>query len=117
VTHILVVEDENDILSTLEMVLQMEGFDVSTATNGKLALEKMRERKPVLLISDIMMPVMNGLELLKQLRSDPDFSALPVIIISAGRPDPSYPQTWNDFLSKPLDLDKLLETIRKYLKP
>src|SRR4051812_44392217 len=82
---VLIVEDDEVIREILEQLLQYQGYSVVTANHGKDVLEKLPTLSPpTLLLMDLMMPVMNGWELLKVLRQDPQWETLPVIIFSAG---------------------------------
>jgi DNA-binding response OmpR family regulator len=78
--HILVVDDEPRVLRFIEISLKREGFEVSTTTSGKTAIDIVKTKKPHVMVLDILMPDMNGFEVLKQLR---EFSTIPVIAISA----------------------------------
>ncbi len=82
---ILVVEDEYLLADMLAGFLQDEGHDVATAAHGVAALKLLQERKPDLLISDYMMPLMNGAELAEAIRSDPRFSGLPVLLMTGAQ--------------------------------
>ncbi len=81
--RILVVDDEPFILKSLAFVLKKEGFDVDTAANGIEALEIIEHRKPDLIFLDVMMPKMNGLELCKKMKDDPQLKDIYVIILTA----------------------------------
>lgn len=115
-TTILVVDDEPDIVSTLHMVLQLEGYDVLEASHGQEALQVIAETRPDLVISDLMMPVMDGLELLAAIKSDPELRTIPVIAMSAGRPEAgARPHPWDAFLAKPFTFTELVELIHRAL--
>ena len=81
--HILVVDDSYTILRLTETVLARAGFQVTTAINGLDALEKMKEQKPDLVISDLDMPIMNGIEFFEALAAQKETSSIPFIIISS----------------------------------
>ena len=80
---ILIVEDNPRMQETLSTVLRLKGFQTLTAYNGVEALEVLRLRTPDLMLLDLMMPVMGGLELLKVLRDAPQWKDLPVVVLSA----------------------------------
>lgn len=80
---ILLVDDDLTLLEMYEDRLKAEGFEIIQATNGEEALKKVREVKPALIILDIMMPKVNGFDVLKNLRSDEAFKNIPVIILTA----------------------------------
>jgi len=77
---ILVVDDEVRILNFLKSKLKAAGYEVLTASNGREALNQVQTREPDLIVLDVLMPIMGGFEMLKELRS---FSRVPVIILSA----------------------------------
>ena len=81
--HIFVVDDEPDVVELLKTVLELEGFRVTTATEGRTALAQILADPPDVLVLDLMMPDMDGMELLKLLRLDPQGARLPVLIVSA----------------------------------
>ncbi len=80
---ILIVDDEPDIVSYLEMILQDNGFDTASAGNGNEALDAVRQNRPDLVTLDITMPEASGTRFYKELRTDPDLSSIPVIIVTA----------------------------------
>ena len=80
---ILIVDDEPDIVSYLEMVLQDQGYETSTAGNGNEALEAVKREKPDLVTLDITMPEASGTRFYKELRTDPELSTIPVFIVTA----------------------------------
>jgi len=79
---ILVVEDEDILLQGLETALKQEGFQVVKAKNGQEGLQVATSEKPDLILLDILMPVMNGTSMLKNLRNIPEFKILPVIMLT-----------------------------------
>ena len=82
-SHILAVDDDPDVLGTLERVLRREEFDVKTLDSGKKALAYLEDTKPDLLILDIIMPGMDGIEVCRRLKQTEDFNSIPIIFISA----------------------------------
>jgi len=80
---ILLVDDDLTLLEMYDDRLKAEGFEIIQATNGEEALKKVREVKPALVILDVMMPKVNGFDVLKNLRADPEFKNIPVIILTA----------------------------------
>jgi len=81
--RILIVDDEPDIVSYLEMLLQDQGYETSTAGNGNEALEAVRENPPDLVTLDITMPEASGTRFYKEVRTDPELAKIPVIIVTA----------------------------------
>jgi CheY-like chemotaxis protein len=113
---LLIVDDEVDITDTLSMLLRPHRYEVMTASNGLEALVLMRKRIPDLVISDCMMPVMNGLELCTRIRRNPTLRHVP-IILSSGAPE-HHNLTgieFNLFLKKPFRFGILASEIAKLL--
>jgi DNA-binding response OmpR family regulator len=118
---ILLVDDEERIINFLRAKLKISGYDVLVATNGPEALEQFRTHEPDLVVLDLVMPRMDGFEVLKELRS---FSAVPVIILSAKRADVDKIKGLHlgadDYLPKPFNPDELLariEAVKRRLEP
>lgn len=110
VSKILVVDDESNMRFLLRMVFETEGFEVVEAHHGAAALERVKEELPDLIVTDLMMPVMNGRDLVERLRDDPATAGIPIIVISSSR---NIELTGADAaLRKPFDLDELLDTAR-----
>lgn len=107
---ILIVDDEPSILVLLDELLTDEGFTVDRATNGRDALEHALSAPPDLVVTDLMMPVMDGRTLVRQLRQQPRTATIPVLLLSA-----AYHQQPNDVftavLPKPFNSDALFEAI------
>jgi two-component system, chemotaxis family, chemotaxis protein CheY len=80
---ILVVEDDADIRYAMAELLEDEGYECILAENGLEALETLQRRTPSLVLIDLLMPVMNGVELIRRLRSDVRWSKLPIIVMTA----------------------------------
>lgn len=80
---ILIVEDEKDILQLVKLYLEKEGYRTVTASTGSEGLAQVRSEKPDLLVLDLMLPEIDGLEICKRLRSAPDTAMLPIIMLTA----------------------------------
>jgi len=110
--RILAVDDEERILNFLKSKLNASGYEVLTAQNGVEALEKVRAEEPDLVLLDVLMPRMDGIETLKQLRT---FSSVPVIVLSAKGSDTDKGEGLNlgadDYISKPFNPSELLARI------
>ena len=116
---IVVAEDEDAIRENLARMLRIEGFDVAAAANGKEALALVREHLPALILSDVMMPVLDGHGLLQAVRDDPLTSSTPFVFLTA-RADRSDLRTGmnlgaDDYLVKPFQRDELLAAVRARL--
>lgn len=79
---ICVIDDDSDIREIYRMKLSLEGFEVSTAENGEVGMRVVRETRPEVILLDIQMPVKNGLDVLAELKQDPELSRIPVIVLS-----------------------------------
>jgi DNA-binding response OmpR family regulator len=112
---ILVVDDEDDILHFLELVLREKGYDVATASGGHEALTKAQIERPNLILLDIMMPQMDGWEVLKLLRVDDGTADIPVAMLSARTEAKDRVQGLQegaiDYICKPFSLQELLAKI------
>ncbi|MCC6870362.1 MAG: response regulator [Burkholderiales bacterium] len=82
-TRVLIAEDEPHIVESLSFVLQREGFAVVSVLDGEAALRYLRSQAPDLVILDLMLPRMNGFEVLKAVKADPALQAIPVLILTA----------------------------------
>ena len=115
----LVVDDEFHILQVVAIKLRNNGFDVMTAENGAQALQMAREHKPDIVITDYQMPVMSGIELIEQLRSDPDTRSTPVVMLTARNFSIDQEQQQRlsiaDCLSKPFSPREVLQTVENVL--
>jgi CheY-like chemotaxis protein len=115
----LIVDDSETIVKFLRMILESERYEVDTACNGAEGLAKAREALPDLVITDSIMPGMDGFSLLRALRADPSTEAVPVIMLTSGDPhDPDHvvrePQP-EAFVKKSADLAPLLSAVREAL--
>lgn len=108
---ILVVDDEFDVLSAYTMLFEYRGYRVRTAGNGEEALAVAASERPDIVISDYMMPVMDGAQLCLLWRSDPDLRQVPFILCSAGllRRDEVLP--YDTFFRKPVPFEALVAEI------
>lgn len=118
---ILVVDDDAFIRRPLQFMLRAEGFDAPTAVDGDEALRRVAERRPDLIVLDVMMPGRDGFEVCRELKSSPDTAAIPVILLSArGREhdrERGVAAGAAAFVTKPYSPSGLLATIRELLDP
>ncbi len=116
---ILLIEDEPLIRDSLEDVLNLEGYSLATAQNGRAGIEAVQEALPDLIICDINMPEMDGYGVLESLRSNPRTREVPFVFLTArsGRADQRQGMEMgaDDFLTKPFTVDELLRTVRTRL--
>lgn len=114
--HVLLVEDEPGAMITVSLLLEMMGYRVTQAANGKRALEALKLELPDIVVTDYMMPHMNGIELIKAMRAEPAFAAVPVILSSAALPpEIDTSRVAAGFLSKPYRIDALVALIGRVL--
>ena len=111
---VLVVDDHPKVLRFIEIDLRLRGFEVVTTTSGSEALELVKSAKPDIVLLDIIMPVMDGFEVLQKLR---DFGQLPVIAFSAspGNYHDAMRLGANDFMPKPFQPDEMVKRIEALL--
>ena len=116
---ILVVDDEVYILHILDFSLGAEGFEVITANNGELAVEKAKQEKPNLIVLDIMMPVLDGYETCRRLKRDSDTKEIPVILLTAKGRDVDKRLRFEvgaiDYIVKPFSPSRLIERIEEII--
>lgn len=114
---ILVVEDEVMLSQLIQERLEFEGFDVATAQNGKEGLLKALSEKPSLILADIMMPEMDGSEMIQIIRASQDLKTIPIIALSARGATADIQKTLdlgaNDYVIKPFSYIDLLKKIHK----
>lgn len=109
---VLIVDDEFAIVDSMTELLTWAGYTVSSARNGEAGMEELARARPALVILDYMMPVMDGLGMLRAMRADAAFAKIPVILMTAApRALPLKDKQWNALLAKPFDATELLETI------
>jgi DNA-binding response OmpR family regulator len=118
--RILAVDDEPNIVRLIEVNLTRHGYTVDTANNGVQALEKIRAVRPDLIVSDVMMPEMDGFELLSTIRRDPALESLPVIMLTAKTQDKNvmegYSRGADMYLTKPFNPAELLAFVKRILQ-
>ena len=113
---VLLVDDEHAILDALSGILEDEGFRVVTASNGRDGLARLAETVPDVALVDVMMPIMDGRELLREMQGDARWSGVPVVLMSAvprNILERDAPLTCADFFQKPFDLWKLLARLKE----
>jgi DNA-binding response OmpR family regulator len=117
---ILIADDEDLLVELLEFQLQQLGFEIVTATNGEEALSLTWKERPSLIILDCMMPVFNGFEVLRHLKSTPDLKHIPVIMLSARQTDYDIASGLDhgaaDYVIKPFSPVELLARVKKALR-
>jgi CheY-like chemotaxis protein len=117
--RVLLVEDTLSLAENITEILSNLGFKVTTVSNGKEAIDLLTTAKPDLIITDVQMPLMDGLELIRNIRQNPTVNNLPVIILSA-RATPEdikkgFEAGANEYLKKPCAIEDLIDAIERCL--
>lgn len=125
-TTILLVDDEQEMLDTYSRVLEQAGFEAITALGGNRGLELAKEKHPALILVDVKMPEMDGVETVNKLKQYPETSNIKVVFLSAfGDPDTLESATDHyiakelgaiDFIKKGLPLDEFIKKIKEYTR-
>ncbi|MFC1863010.1 PleD family two-component system response regulator [Thermodesulfobacteriota bacterium] len=122
---ILVVDDDPDLVEAVGMKLESEDFKVSKAYDGVKAWEKIKEERPALIILDVMMPKKNGYEVCEELKKDPEYKDITVILLTAvgdAVTSSSYTHRGgkttlaDEYIPKPIDLDALVDIVKDFIK-
>lgn len=113
--RILIVDDEPDLRVILRAALEARGYDCEEAEDGLTALDRIEQTPPDLVISDVLMPRMNGWQLMARLSADPERRRLPVILLTAA-PDDEVVDRAREVgavacLAKPVDFDRMMEVV------
>lgn len=116
---ILLVDDSATVLMMERMILATERFEIVTAANGEEAHERARQEQPDLILMDIVMPKLNGIQACRALKQDPVTKHIPVILVStrgeAESLEAGYSSGCNDYVTKPVNSAELLGKIRNLL--
>ena len=119
-SHILVIEDDEQTRENLQLILEMEGYAVRSAANGRLGLAAVRTACPDLIVCDVGMPQLDGHGLLRELRADPATANVPFIFLTARGEREDQRQGMNmgadDYLCKPLDAEDFVAAVRARLQ-
>ncbi len=113
---VLVVEDESYLCDLVADVLEAEGHTARTASNGLEALERVMERKPQLILLDLMMPVMDGWEFIRALRNNREWASIPIVVVTAVYDIKRTQQETGAVavVTKPFDIDQIAEVVARY---
>jgi two-component system alkaline phosphatase synthesis response regulator PhoP len=116
---VLIADDEHNIRHILDFSLHAEGFDVLSAHNGEDALTMARDRRPDLIILDVMMPGRGGIETCRALKQDPETAGIPIILLTA-RSSPADRKAGaeagaDQYITKPFSPQRVIETVQLLL--
>ena len=113
--NVLVIEDDKIMGQMVAGILEDVGFDVTTAPNGKMAFEKLQQKNISFIVSDLLLPEMDGFEIYSTLQNNPDTKNIPVLMVTAWADDRNIERAYNlgiqHFLPKPFTEDELLYAI------
>lgn len=117
---ILAVDDEKHIVRLVQVNLERQGYEVITAHDGKEALQKVEDERPDLVVLDVMMPYMDGFEVLQSLRRNPSTRDIPVIMLTAKAQDADVFRGWQSgvdcYLTKPFNPMELVSFVKRIFK-
>ena len=115
--RVLIAEDEPHIVESLSFVLRREGFDVSAVLDGESVIEHLRSERPGVVILDVMLPQLNGFEVLKRIKSDPSLAGIPVVILTAKGQAQDRRMAEeigvDGFMTKPFSNREIVEEVRR----
>jgi DNA-binding response OmpR family regulator len=117
---ILVVDDEVDLVRTIQFSLELEGYKVLVSYNGEDALAQARKENPDLILLDIMLPKLDGYKVCRLLKFDEQYKHIPILMMTAKTQEKDKlmgKETGaNEYITKPFDMEELMEKIKEYLK-
>lgn len=117
--RVLVVDDDPQVLKLLRLNLEMEGYDVVSAADGNQALDAVANHSPDLIICDVMMPGIDGFEVVRRIRSDEANAGLPIVMLSAKAMGSDVKEGIqagaNEYVTKPFDPSELIDIVDRLL--
>jgi DNA-binding response OmpR family regulator len=117
---ILVVDDEVDLVKTIQFSLETEGYKVFVSFNGEDALNQARKEKPDLILLDIMLPKLDGYKVCRLLKFDEKYKHIPILMLTAKTQEKDkilgMETGADEYITKPFDIDELIEKVKTYLK-
>ena len=117
--RILVVEDQEDLRGILSDLLAGSGYEMLEAADGQAGVDKAKTEKPDLILMDIQMPVMDGYEATRQIKTDPDLKSIPIVAVSSfamkGDEEKARASGCDHYITKPYSPTQLLKTVRSLL--
>lgn len=117
--RVLIVDDEPNILISVEYLMKQAGFEVSVAKDGEEALERIRSDRPDLVVLDVMMPKLNGLEVCERVRADPQLAGMRILMLTAKGREPEMKKGLglgaDDYVTKPFSTRDLVMRVKSLL--
>jgi DNA-binding response OmpR family regulator len=117
---VLVVDDQRDILGLIRLRLEQAGYEVITASDGERALELVRNRRPNLVVLDVMLPIIDGREVTRRIRDDASTAGIPVLLVSASVHEHEVQEGLeagaDDYLPKPFTAQVLRDRVQAVLE-
>jgi len=114
---VLIVDDNDTNRKLCRAILEQSGYQTREAANGREGLQVVRVEMPELILLDMQMPVMDGLETLKRLKADPATRSIPVVALTSfamkGDRERFLEEGFSDYISKPIDIDNFLDVVRR----
>lgn len=114
---VLIVDDEKDIVETIKFVLEAQGYDTLCAYDGEIGLKKAKDKKPDLIVLDVMMPNINGFKISRLLKFDAKYKNIPIIMLTARSQKEDKligEETGADiYMTKPFDIEELVSNVKK----
>jgi len=118
--RVLVVDDDKTTRKMLSLILKSKGYDVVTAENGMDGLQKLGLEQINLILTDMNMPYMDGIEFTKQVRANPDFSHIPIVMLTTEADEEekqrAYKAGVDDYLVKPATAEQIVESMKRIIK-
>ena len=117
--RVLIVDDEPELAKIVQVRLAADGYEVICAENGQDALDKAESKRPELILMDVMMPKMHGLDALRKLKEKPETKQIPVVMLTAKDDEESVFKAKSlgakDYITKPFNAEALLAAVKKHL--
>jgi DNA-binding response OmpR family regulator len=110
--RILIIDDELDMAETMAILLKDEGYVASAMADALKAIEGIKQDPPHLVILDVMMPIVNGLDIVRLMKKDSKMSSIPILLMSASKEPDMDNEKWNQFLRKPFDIYELIKIVK-----
>lgn len=110
--NIIIIDDELDMAQTMAVLLQGEGYKTLGIADGYYGIDRMKLEVPDLVILDVMMPIIKGLDIIRIMKDDPKLSQVPILLISASKEPVKQGSGWDGFLRKPFDIYELVDVVK-----